>query len=289
MNQFLIFLKKNYKSITVSLILAFLLWLVVTTNKEYKTRIEVPLQVIRLAENKVLLNPVPDKVILEISGKGRSLMGLNFYKSSIDLELPEISRSTIIDLGDYQNRFNVATELGVEIVDIIEPKKLDLKVDQYMEVRKPVRVQSEIKAAPGYVLIDVKPAQDSVLVTGPQTLLERLNYLETEKVLKEDVKYPFRETVSLVEPREGIIQLFPNRIGLLFNIEQIVERTIYNVPIQIVGIPPEFLASPNPANVSLRIKGGENIITNLTTDELTVFFDFGRNYREGNLIYDMRV
>ena len=130
MNKIFAFFKENYKPLLVAFVLAVLLWLVVTTDKEYKTRIEVPFKIVRLAENKVLLKPVPDKVIMEVSGKGRALMGLNFYNLKVNLELPEINKSTVIDLNNYLNRFDVATELGVNVVDIIEPKQLDLRVDR---------------------------------------------------------------------------------------------------------------------------------------------------------------
>ena len=89
MNKLLTFLKENYKPLLIAFGLALLLWLVVATDKEYKTRIEVPFRIVRLAENKVLIKPVPDEVVMEVSGKGRALMGLNFYNTKIDLELPE--------------------------------------------------------------------------------------------------------------------------------------------------------------------------------------------------------
>lgn len=289
MNKLFTFLKENYKALLVAFGLALLLWLVVTTNKEYKTRIEVPFRIVRLADNKVLIKPIPDKVILEVSGTGRALMGLNFYNTKIDLELPEINKSTVIDLIDYQSRFDVATELGVSIVDIIEPKQLDLRVDRYMIAEKPVRVQSDIQTAPGYTLKQYTLEQDSVTVSGPASLINRLNYLETQKIEKQDVKYPFRESVAITQPRAGIINLQPENVTVVFDVEQIVERTIYDVPIQIVGVPTNLIATSSPRNISLRIKGSESIITQITKDEITVFFDYGKKYRKGISEYEFQI
>ncbi|MEJ2053313.1 MAG: hypothetical protein P8X42_05280 [Calditrichaceae bacterium] len=266
MNRLITFIKENY----VPLLVAFGLAL-------------------RLGENKVLVNKVPDKVILEVSGKGRALIGLMFYNLKINLELPEVNKSTVINLNNYINRFDVAPELGVDIVDIIEPKQLDLRVDRLMTEKKPVRLKADIKTAPGYTLNKYTLGQDSVIVSGPAMLVERLNYLETEKVTKNDVKYPFQENVKLVQPREGIIQLEPDYVIVSFDIEQIVERTIYEIPIQIVGVPPSLTASASPKNVSLRIKGSESIITNITKDEITVFFDYSRDYQKGKSEYEYQI
>lgn len=289
MNRLITFLKENYKSLSVAFGLAVLLWLVVTTDKEYKTRVEVPFEIARLAENKVLVNPVPEKVIMEVSGKGRALMGLNFYNTKIELELPEINKSTVIDLNNYLSRFNFATELGISIVDIIEPKQLDLRVDRFTQEKKPVRVKQNIQTAPGYTLNDIELDRDSVTVSGPASLIERLNYLETATVKKENIKYPFQESVPLVQPREGIIKLKPDIVTVSFNVEQIVERTIYDIPIQIVGVPSNLIATASPRNVSLRIKGSESIITEMTKDEFTVFFDYGKNYKKGKTEYGFQI
>jgi len=283
------FFRQNIKAILTSFFLAFLLWLVITTNKEYKTRVVLPFSISRLAENKVLLNPVPDKIILEVSGKGRALLALKFYSTRIDLELPEIEKSTTIDLTDYLNRFDVARELGVSISSIIEPKKIDLRVDHYAEAYKPVRVQSHIEAAPGYIVMEVKPLQDTVKVSGPHTLIERLNYVETQPVHKKEVKYPFRETMPLLDPRPGIIRIFPEKVLIDFKIEQIVERTIFNVPIQIVGVPANLQATPVPPNVSLRVKGGESLITALSADAITVYFDYSKHFESGTMNYSLQI
>ena len=289
MNKLIEFLKENYKAILVAFGLAVLLWLVVTTNKEYKTRIEVPFRIVRLAENKVLIKPVPDKVIMEVSGKGRALIGLNFYKTKINLELPEISKSTVIDLNNYISRFDVATELGISVVDIIEPKQLDLRVDRFTIAEKPLRVQSNIQTAPGYTLNSIVMEKDSVTVSGPASLIDRLNYLETEKVEEKNVKYPFRKSVAILQPRPGIILLDPENVSVSFNIEQIVERTIYDIPIQIVSVPSNLIAKAIPRTISLRIKGSESIITQITKDEITVFFDYEKNYLKGQVEYELQI
>ena len=289
MNKLLTFLKENYKPLLIAFGLALLLWLVVATDKEYKTRIEVPFRIVRLAENKVLIKPVPDKVVMEVSGKGRALMGLNFYNTKIDLELPEVNKSTVIDLNNYLSRFDVATELGVSVVDIIEPKQLDLRVDRFTVAEKPLRVQANIQPAPGYTLNTVVLEQDSVSVSGPASLIDRLNYLETEKVEEKNVKYPFRKSVAIVQPRPGIIKIDPENVSVSFNIEQIVERTIYDIPIQIVGVPAYLTAHATPRTVSLRIKGSESLITQITKDEITVFFDYEKNYQKGKVDYEFQV
>lgn len=283
------FFIKNYKPLLLSFLLALVLWLVITTNKKYTTKIEVPLKITRLAPGRVLINPHPEKVVLEISGKGRALIGLNFYQTSINLELPEIKESTTIHLMDYKNHFNIARELGIEIVEILEPKNIKLEVDIYDEVKKPVKIRSYIKPMPGYILLRTQLEKDSVLISGPISILNNIEYIYSDSISKTDVKYPFTSKAALLEPRSGVTNLNPDKINVYFQVEQLVERNIYNIPIQIVGVPSNLIAGASPSTISLRVKGAESAVAAISVDEITVVFNYFRNYRQGQLVYPMQI
>ena len=283
------FFTKNYKPLLASFILAVLLWAVVTTDKVYVTRIEVPLKIVRLAKGRVLLNTPPEKVVLEVRGKGRALIGLMFFNTAFKLELPEVDRSVTIDLMDYKNGFNIPREMNITVVNVISPKKLKLEVDTYVEEYKPVELISEVIPSAGYILMDVQLEQDSVLLSGPQSIVEHVDYISNEPLNRKDVKYPFTEVVKLIEPKPGITHLKPEAVKVTFQIEQLVERSVYNIPIQIVGVPDDLIASAIPPTISLRIKGGESLVSSLKAEEITVVFNYARDHQPGRMQYPVDV
>ncbi len=289
MKRLLHFFYENYKPILTSLFLALLLWVAVTTDREYTYQLEVPFRIDRLAEGYVLANVPPQNVLLEISGKGRALIALYFYKKKIDLELPEVDSSREIDLKNYKSRFNFARELGVNIVDIVEPKSIKLEVDRHVEQKKPIRIRSKIKTIPGYIFSGAKLSRDSVLVSGPASIVSPLKYIYSDSITREDVKYPFDFNVSLNSPVKEIVNLDPASVDVNFAIEQLVERNIHNVPIQLVGLPENLTATATPPVVTIRIKGSENIISSLSGNEITVFFDYSKSYKPGKTIYSMQI
>lgn len=283
------FFVNNYKPLLTSFILAILLWIVVTTDKVYVTRIEVPLKIERLAKDRVLLNRPPEKVVLEVRGKGRALIGLLFFDSAFKLELPEVDRSVTIDLMDYKSSFNIPREMNITVVNVISPKKLALEVDTYIEEYKPVELISEVIPSAGYILMNVDLEKDSVLLSGPQSIVEHVDYVSNEPLNRKDVKYPFSEVIKLIEPKPGITHLKPNTVKVTFMIEQLVERSVYNIPIQIVGVPDDLIASAIPPTISLRVKGGESLVSALKAEEITVVFNYARDYQAGRMQYPMEV
>ena len=276
---------KHYKPMIGSFLLAVLLWAAVTTDKIYTIHITVPLQIVQVAPGYVLAEPPPRFAVLKVRGKGRALITLYFYKPKIKLELPQIKHSTTLHLMDYASQIYVGQDLGVHLEDIIQPREIKLKVDRYKELPKPIQIQYDIKPSPGFVLSSVKPNVDTVSVGGPASLVKAIKFIKSEPVKRKDVRYPFNVQLRLISPKPGIIHLKPQRITAHFVIEQIVERTVYNIPIQIIGLPPDLTAKAEPPVVSVRIKGSEHRIASITRDQITAVFDYLKEYRVGRNYY----
>ncbi len=289
MNRLLKFLSTNYKPLLASFFLALLLWIAVITDKTYTMRLEVPFKISELAKGYVLAEKVPDHVLLEVSGKGRALFGLNFYHPTIDLELTDVKKSETIRLKDFQQRFHIPRNLGIKIVDIIRPGKVDLKVDRLLTTKRKIKLRASIKPAPGYVFNNVVLTQDSVLISGPARLVRSVPFIESDSVSKSQKKYPFTMTIDLLNPKPGILQLTPSKISARFVLEQLVERTFYNIPIQLLGVPADYQGSAVPPTVTVRVKGSESRISNLKQNQLTALFDFRIWYKSGKMIYSARI
>jgi len=289
MNRLITYFLKNYRPLLTSLFLALLLWLAVITDKTYTMRLEVPFAITKLADGYVLTKTVPKTVSLEVSGKGRALISLNFYQPSIDLELTEFRKSGTIQLSDYQKRFHLPRNLGIKIVDILKPRQLTLQVDHLARVRKLIDVQAKIKPSPGYVLSDIVSNTDSVWVSGPRELLKSFTKVSSVQIEKTNIKYPFETHLQLINPGPGIFRLEPDHILVRFVLEQLVERTLYNIPIQIVGVPDDFQASTIPPTITLRVKGSESRISALKQNQVTAIFNYKRMFKEGKMSYSVRV
>ena len=289
MKKILSIIKENYRSFGASFLLALILWFAIATDKEYTYIIDVPLEIETLGENLVLKELPPKTVKLKVKGNGRSLIGLNFINQKIGIEFPEITHDQIINLEDYKDKFQFPQDLGIEVVDVISPQKLQLDVDQYAERYRPVKVISHIKAVPGYLLVNYVPEVDSVLLKGPKSLLDATKYIETENITKNDVRFPFDVVSQLDNKHPDVVILDPATLKITFNIEPLVERTIYNIPIRIINTPDDLIAEATPETISLRVKGGESRISSLKKEEVDVVFNYESSFKSGTTNYPMQI
>ncbi|NOG44102.1 MAG: hypothetical protein HND50_02675 [Calditrichaeota bacterium] len=289
MDKYLSYIKANYRSLSGSVFLALLLWFTIASDKEYTHVIKVPLSIETLGENLVLTKKPPQTVRLKVKGTGRALFALNFVDQQIGIEFPEITSSQVLSLNDYKNQFQFPRDLGVEILDVVSPKKISLEVDTYEERYVPVKITNDIKAVPGYLLVNYFSDFDSVFVSGPKSIVEKMHYVETKIIKNYDVRFPFETTTELISPRNEIVTIEPKIIKVNFNIEQLVERTVYNIPIQILNVPTNLTAEATPTTISVRVKGGETRVSSLEIDEIDVLFDYASDYQSGKLNYLMQV
>ena len=289
MEKYISYIKTNYRSLSGAFFLGLLLWVTITSDKEYTHVINVPLTIETLGENLVLTKLPPETIKLKIRGSGRSLFALNFVDQKIGIEFPEITSNQVLNLKEYKNQFRFPQDLSIEILDVVTPKKLAIEVDSYAERYIPVKINDDIKTVPGYLLVDYKSEFDSVLVSGPKSILEKITFIETERIKNSEVRFPFDVTARLISPKKGIVFIYPEQVKLNFNIEQLVERTVYNIPIKIINVPQNITAEATPTTISLRVKGGETRVSNLSIDDIDVLFDYSTNYKNSKTNYLMQI
>lgn len=289
MKKILALIKKDYKGLTGSLLLALLLWVAIKSDDEFSHTVDVPIVITTLGDNLVLKKLPPSFVKLKIKGSGRSLFGLSFTDEKINLEFPQITKDQVVDLEEYIDKFQFPEDLNIQVISVISPKKIFFEVDQLIIRRIPVKISEEIKPEAGHLLVSYKPDVDSVTVTGPATFVNAMEFIETSKVSMTNIRLPFEQTVHLINEYPEVISISPELINVNFNIEPLVERTIYNIPIRIINVPNNISAEATPATISVRVKGGETQVSALLIENIEALFNYGNQFISGKTTYPMQI
>jgi len=287
--KFIKSIRKNYRAILGSFILALILWFAVTTDKEYTYNIQVPLTIAPLEKTLVLKNIPPEYAILKVQGSGRSLFILNFLKPNINLLLPGLKNSQTIQLKNYLSRFQLPADLNIRILDIIYPRQITLGVDKLAERDIPIKVVESIQPAAGYIKIGFNLSSDSVHVRGPISIINAQKFILTDTLRKKEVKYPFNQEITLHNPASGLLVLEPEAIKVRAIVEAIVERTLYDVPIEVIHLPSDLSVETDPMAISIRVRGSESLISALTAHDIKALFDYTKSFVPGTERYLMQI
>lgn len=269
----------NIKPIIGSLVVSIVVWFMVATDKIYSYQIRVPIEIVRLAEGKTLLDPIPDYATIEVQGKGRSLIGIWFYDVRFKLEFPNVKRFYSIDLKNYLTFLDLPATFGLNVLEIIEPEPFDLRVDNLLSKKLPVVYKGNIQTEDGYIFIGVKFNPDSVKISGPESKLNQMNNIPTEKIDFSGRKTSFAQKIQLNNKEPKIINLTPPSVNVEFDIQRLVELIIYEIPVKVINAPDNLEVTPIPNKLSLKIKGGEKIVASLSADQINAEIAFGNQYR----------
>ncbi|MBS1262796.1 MAG: hypothetical protein MAG453_02160 [Calditrichaeota bacterium] len=263
------------------LLLAILLWLVVVMTQEYETTINVPVVHMNTRPDKILVSDIPSSVPVRFSGKGKDLMMLMFFRPArLELDLQAVDR-------DYA--YPLHTELvevpaGISAVPLVLPGQDTIRVVLEDRITRtlPVRPQVEIRTRPGYVLSDsLRVTPDSVRVSGPETVVSRIERMQTQERVFVGLAGSIEETVPLVAGKR--VQLTPPEVRIQIEVDRLGERTIKRVPIEVRGSTRGRTVILEPSVVDVHVKGPASRLAYLTADSLSVRFTlnrWNRNQRE---------
>ena len=270
-----------------ALILSFALWLHAVTEKYYdkevevRLRVEVPPPGAGAGGDMVLASEVPPAVRVLTTGLGKDLL-LELDDDSFILKLRAEGRNRIHRLTPSQITKR-ATDLDVEIKEILEPKEIAIALEPRMERDVPVQVQAKLAVAAAHVQVTPLQADPAfVRVIGPRRQVAALRYVDTDSLVLQDVVEDVDVEQPLQHPEHTQLAFVPGAVRVRAAVQMLAEDDLIGVPIA-VRHAGEARLRPEPATAQVKVRGGVSVITGLDpARDLGLYVDYAE-YQGGTL------
>lgn len=206
------FLLKDLGLKGISFLLASLLWLQIAGRQTVQTTVSVPLEFREMPADLEISNDYRKQVDLVV----RSDTGRNFDQSRLAavIDLRRSTPGTVVVPLTEENIRN--KPLRVDIVSI-SPSTIRLELER--TASKIVKVETEMVGEPlkGYEVTEVKVAPSEVVVTGPESRLQKVSTARTEPVEIGGRSQGFSQVVNvyLDDPRLRIQSPRPVNVGVM--------------------------------------------------------------------------
>ena len=262
--------------------LATILWLFVISGDQYTMIIDFPIEARNLNAQKAYLKEVPDYAAVMLKGKGRDLFKafiLQKYAGfKLVLDLEGISQEYEFFLNDYfkknPRRVVLPSSYKLSFVEVVYPNRIKISLDEVMQKTVPVSSNLLISLKDGYTqvgLINFNP--DSVNIVGPKAELDRINSINTINDTLTDLSYAFDRELDLILPNR-LINCSHTEVRYYLDIQQISERIIVDIPVNVINKIKGIRVFPSPQTVSLTVIGGAIQISKIKSDDILVNVDF---------------
>jgi YbbR domain-containing protein len=254
---------RNWHLKLLALLLAFAVWIAVTSDNRALQVYSAPLD-IKLPADCVLAGPVPTKVNVSLRGPESLIRRLDPLKLAFNVDAT--------DALPGQRNVQLAAEglvglvRGIEVVQI-EPDRLRLTVDRRMRKVLPVAPSLVGAPPPGYSFYGARITPDSLEVEGPQTEVVTLDRIRTDPIHLEGRTSSFTAGVNAVPDRPATRLLDPREISVRIEIDAVPVKAFFD-GVPVVFANQEYEATAQPSTVRVVISGPPAVVRSVGADQI---------------------
>jgi YbbR domain-containing protein len=254
--------RKRIQLFSVFLLISAAIWLLNAMSKNYTTDIEYPLVYLDFPEDKVFVGELPGHLDLEINSHGYALLRYKLFRKpaplSFDVSSFNLSRGVDSSSAYILTRYlktQISRQLPSELQLLeIQPDTLHFrfadKVTRMLEI-KPDFNYTIVKQFTIKDKIMLEP--DSVEVTGPDLILDTLDYILTERLDLGELTKKYEDKVRL-NP-EADLSYSVSRVECTIELERFTELQV-SVPIEVLNLPDSLQLQTFPSSIVLNCKIG---------------------------------
>ena len=273
---------KNIAFPVGAFLLAMLLWLFVVSGDQYTMMLDLPIEARNLNSQKTYLEEVPGYASVILKGKGRDLFKSyilqNYSDIKLVLDLDGISQEYEFILNDYfeknPRKVVIPPSHNVSFIEVVYPNRINIKLDEIMEKKVPIISNIRSLVKDGYLQIgNTQFEPDSLIIIGPKVELNKINEVHTAKDTLFNLSKSIRGTIDLIS-QNRLIKFSLRKINYFLDVQQISERIIVDIPVNVINKVRGIRVFPSPQTVSLTVVGGVNQIAEIEPNDISVIVDF---------------
>lgn len=261
--------------------IALLFWVFTKLSKTYETARTFSLDY-NLPLGMLFREPPPSELKVTLRASGWSLMSSYLFKrrSSVVFDLSavesqEIERSEIIS--------RIEENVSVEVTGL-NRNHLSLQLDKTASKKVAIELDADLNFSPDFNLRNpVEMTPDSVMVYGPENLLNSITVLRTEPLQLDNPEQDFKKTLKIINPEPQLLQLSDSQTSVFLPVEQFTEKS-FKVPILVTNVEDSVRIIPSVAELKCVV--GLSHYDNLDETDFVVEANFENivNFREQNTV-----
>lgn len=252
-------------------------WLLNALNKTYTNiRTTYPLAFVYNEEKYIPLNPLPDEIEINVSGKGWKLLRKSLM---LDVRPAEILIQSI-PRQDYLTgpalRSNVASVLDGLQLNFIFTDTIAFKFDRRIRRKIPLVVDSAaiVTAPNAFIASPVLVTPDSVLFDGPASIVGKLSEPFPVKLPVTNLDRSFKRFVPVDYPHKSLVTASISDVEVSFAISPLSWREVSLTPGRQNF--PDSLLNPVTETVTVRYGYAPGYAARISPDQFAVNLDYSQ-------------
>jgi len=254
--------RKKILMFSVFLIISASIWMLNALSKNYTSIIEYPLIYTEFPEDRVFVGEMPGHLDLQINAHGYALLRYKIFRKPVPISF-KISAFNMSRRNDSSSAYiltrylrdQISAQLPSELQLLeIKPDTLFFQFTEKVSRRVKIRPDLAFSIDNQFTIKDeIRLVPDSVEVTGPDLILDTLDFISTERLDLGLLTRDFNDKVRLKQVPELVYEV--SRVDCSIELERFTELQI-PVPIDVLNLPDSILLQTFPSRIMLTCRVG---------------------------------
>lgn len=283
---------KRVGAFAVCVLVATLLWLLTALTNKYTINIELDVEYENAAKNGVNEANLPKSVIIDVIDYGYNLVGYQWRKGShrinLDFNQLRIIRSSkenesFVLLDNRADILSKQLSGDAKIVKLY-PDTLYVSYGKRSGKKVPVRFRQKIGFAPQFTqLAEATVVPDSIYITGPQSMLNRIDEVFTDVLGIDNADKTITEKLAISRNNIGQEIVFSNNsVSVTVPVEEFTETTL-DIPITVTPEVTNARVVLVPNKVTVKFNVAVSNFKKVNPQDFSVVADVGA-VKSGNMV-----
>ena len=270
---------RNYKVFLVFVLISTFFWLLIKFSKEYTTLVSFPVNYVSVPDDMVWGEMPEEALHISTTASGFQHLGYAFGSKEINLDL-----SILRNLGNDQ--YFLLPEEQIRLIIQQFPSNLELvyrspdsiffDLSKKIDKKIPIILKDSLSLARSFQFIEkVSISPDSVIISGPASLVSKISEIETELYFKENIRVSGTSVLRLKSLRIEKVAVSITKVDVVVKVEQFTQNTI-NVPIIVRNVPKGYLLKIFPDGVDITFNTGLSSFESIDQSSFRVIADFSK-------------
>ncbi len=258
-----------------SVVVAVFLWLFAKGEQTGDRQFSIPLVLRNVPEGLTTVERIPESVVVVVSGDNKELVKLRFWGEPYAiLDMSEAAADRVFRVSLSPANVVVPRESGVQVIEVRDPRSLDLEVDRRLERRVPVEPVVQGTPADGFYLLgSPRTVPDSVTIYGPASVVQSISSVATELLSVSGRRVQVESSRRIEFEGPWNLHAVPKEVRVAVDIEGTEVVTLREVPVEFRHEPGFAAVTVEPTVIELQVAGPAHLAAGLAAGDVTVLID----------------
>lgn len=268
---------RKYKIHFLLVLIAIFMWLHVKTDMTYEETFPAYVVPANTNPEYVVTNHYTKSIPVQFEGTGKNLIALRNTNITILVDFQQTAKKEFVARLQLDDIKISPPIVNIVPKSFVEKDTLHFSLEPLRYRKVPVVLRIYVKPGPGFTQVG-KPSlvPTEITISGPGSKIKQIKSVRTDTLSFLDVKQDIAGTVKILAPFPGQVVFSAQTVHYSVNIQQLGERLMQDIPVQVINVPRNVKVSVIPSTISLKITGGVDVLSGITREDVLVYIDYQR-------------